>query len=232
MSPTEPLTGVRAVICDVYGTLLQVGPPSRIAAKVWDTLLPEFAGKDVTPVPLEEFNNRCTARIAAENDARRRAGEPFPEVDWLHIVGAVLGRPRNKAANVAVLHAHCTRRCTAMPGALEALAALRARGIKCGLASNAQFYTLNELGDAGYRRKDFPQALRFISGHHGFAKPSPRVFSFLNERLRASSIAPHETLMIGDSQENDILPATAAGWRTWHIGPRTWRELLAIISLA
>jgi phosphoglycolate phosphatase-like HAD superfamily hydrolase len=229
MSPANDLSGIRAVICDVYGTLLQVGPPSKIAAHVWQTLLPSFGGGG--DLSLEEFNACCEALVASENEGRRRCGEPFPDVDWLNIVSAVIGKPRGKAANVSVLHAHCTRRCQAMPGALKALARLRAGGVKCGLASNAQFYTSNELGNAGFRRKDFTYSLRFLSGDHGFAKPSPRVFSFLNERLSDLGIAPHETLMIGDSLENDITPAIAAGWRTWHIGPRTWEELLSLVPL-
>jgi putative hydrolase of the HAD superfamily len=219
----DELAGVRAVICDVYGTLLQVGPPPESAAELWRHVYIGIYGGGLS---LEEFNNRWLDMVSAENSARRNAGEPFPEVDWLKIVSTVTGRSYAGATPISVLHAFCSRRCTAMPGALEVIAKLRAVGVRCGIASNAQHYTHGELFGAGFERGYFERSLSFFSGEHGFAKPSPRVFALLNERLRAFNIEPHETLMIGDSLVNDIAPAAAAGWRTWHIGPRTWAELL------
>jgi putative hydrolase of the HAD superfamily len=115
------------------------------------------------------------------------------------------------------------------------LSVLHDAGIRLGIASNAQTYTVAELHDAGIPFRVFDDSLIFLSGAHGFAKPSPRVFAFLTERLAESGIAPHETLMVGDSIENDIAPAAAAGWQTWRIHPdnpeRSW-ELLAGIAEA
>jgi HAD superfamily hydrolase (TIGR01549 family) len=114
-----------------------------------------------------------------------------------------------------------------MPGALAALQSFTDAGVLLGLASNAQHYTRDELALAGFSLDQFHPALSFLSGDHGFAKPSPRVFQFLTERLAALGISPSETLMIGDSIENDIFPARAAGWQTRLISgteENPWRD--------
>ncbi|HEY5742061.1 MAG TPA: HAD hydrolase-like protein, partial [Terrimicrobiaceae bacterium] len=55
----------------------------------------------------------------------------------------------------------------------------------------------------------------FWSFVHGFSKPDPYVFQILRARLQNRHIEPSETLLIGDREDNDILPARAAGWNTW-----------------
>src|SRR5436190_16148866 len=82
MSPTNILSGVRAVICDVYGTLLEVGLPPEDAESRWHSLCLELG---LTPRTLEGFNAGCNTRIASENAAARAAGEPWPDQDWLAI---------------------------------------------------------------------------------------------------------------------------------------------------
>lgn len=253
MSLSKELAGVRAVICDVYGTLLQVGPPPENAEELWKSACSDLhasliedepsledaaanwpegcLGLGIPLITLLDFNARCDSRTAAENALSRAAGEPYPDQDWVEMVFAewpgLHYYPEVKPfVEWCRLHARCCRTCVALPGALQTLEAARNAGLLLGIASNAQTYTISELHDAGIPFGEFDDKLIFLSGAHGFAKPSPRVFAHLTEKLAAIGIAPHETLMIGDSLENDIAPAAAAGWRTWHIGPRTWAELL------
>ena len=222
----EALAGVRAVICDIYGTLLAVETPG-CGPLGWEGACQGWTGRRI---PLEMFNARCAALTAEANAVRRQAGEPYPEVDWFAILRGVVGGELPGGAEALRLlsnhHARCVRHCTAMPGAVEALRHLHDGGVRLGMASNAQDYTRWEMENARVPLEMFDPPLCFLSGDHGFAKPSPRVFATLSEKLAALGIAPHETLMVGDSLENDIIPAAAAGWRTWHLGPRTWAELL------
>ena len=219
---------VRAVICDIYGTLLHAGPPPANAAERWRHGCLEFAGSLLT---LLEFDARCARIVAEQHAARRAAGEPFPEVDWLAVVRAAMpGMDGGRALQISRLHAACRRTCTALSAAVGALESLHAAGILTGLASNAQHYTRDELTAAGISIAGFHPQLCFISGDHGFAKPSPRVFSLLSERLAALGIAPHETLMIGDSAENDIAPARAAGWRTCLVEEGVWDAIRAALA--
>lgn len=225
----DELAGVRAVICDVYGTLLKVEPGPKDGARMWESGCRGIMGDWM---PLEIFNARCAAMTAELNEERRLAGEPFPDVNWLTLIRCIFGGriPPHDPSCVQRLsnwHARCVRFCSAMPGAAEALGELRKQGVRLGIASNAQDYTRWELGVAGIPMDLFEPSLCFLSGDHGFSKPSPRVFSLLSEKLGGLGIAPHETLMIGDRFDNDIVPAQAAGWRTWHLGPRTWEELLS-----
>ena len=52
----------------------------------------------------------------------------------------------------------------------------------------------------------------------GVRKPDPQIF-----RLGVASLGlePQETVMIGDSLENDILPAQSIGYQTFHLTPST-----------
>ena len=219
---------VRAVICDIYGTLLSAGPPQPDAADRWEAGCQRIAGRSM---PLEEFEAHCAVSVKSQHLVRRAGGERFPEVDWVAVVhAAVPGVDRKRALRLSSLHASCRRTCAAMAGAVEALTSLRAAGIITGLASNAQHYTRDELTAAGFSLTDFHPQLCFLSGDHGFAKPSPRVFELLTERLDTLGIAPHETLMIGDSVENDIVPAQAAGWRTCLVAAETWTAFAADLA--
>jgi FMN phosphatase YigB (HAD superfamily) len=229
-APDYVLAAVRAVICDIYGTLLEVGPPPENADAIWEEHCHRIAG---SIVPLEDFNARCRSLAAQEINARRCAGERFPDVTWLDVLGRAfdpLLEP-SRAPELSNCHASCVRTCTAIPGAVAALETLHANGVRLGLASNAQDYTRRELARAGFALTLFHPRFCFLSGEHGFAKPSPRVFALLTERLAEFGIAPRETLMVGDSIDNDITPAAAAGWQTWHIDPdnpgRSWERLAA-----
>ncbi|HWB02342.1 MAG TPA: HAD family hydrolase [Verrucomicrobiales bacterium] len=210
------MPAVRAIICDIYGTLLEPGPPPPDAAERWERGCESIAGRTMR---LTDFDRLTADAVASQNALGRAAGEPFPEVDWLAIVQATIpGLTLEQAVSLSLLHAACSRTCGAVPGALGALEVFRNAGVVVGIASNAQHYTWHELEAAGFHRYLFESALCFLSGEHGFAKPSPRVFAWLKERLASLGIAPDEALMAGDSMEKDILPARAAGLKTWLIG--------------
>lgn len=110
-----------------------------------------------------------------------------------------------------------------MPGAGAFLRGCARHCLALGLASNAQACTRRELRDAlgadGLSDDHFSPDLTFLSYERGFSKPSPAVFGWLSERLARHGIAPAETLMVGDRVDNDIAPAVAVGWKTWHFCP-------------
>lgn len=219
---------VRAVICDIYGTLLEIGPPPEDAGERWKHGCQEIPGGRLT---LQEFEARCAGAVVAQHAARRAAGEAFPEVDWLAVVRTAMPSLTNEhALHVSGLHASCSRTSSAAPGAVRALESFHAAGILTGIASNAQHYTRDELTAAGFSLSDFHPQLCFLSGDHGFAKPSPRVFSLLTERLAKLGIEPPETLMIGDNESNDIIPARTAGWQTCMVKEGLWEAIGAAIA--
>ncbi len=215
---------IRAVIFDIYDTLLEVQPPPADAAAQWNRLWQEMLGAP-TRITLRAFSAQCDHFIAREHAAARAAGVPHPEVFWPDIVGGAVPElrhlPTGARDEFMFRQARLWHTVRLMPGAAEALRELRQRGIVLGLASNSQPYTLRELDDAlasaGLDRGLFAPGLCFFSFEHGFSKPNPHVFRLLTARLRACAIAAGETLMVGDRLENDIEPARRQGWQTWQL---------------
>lgn len=216
---------VRAVICDIYQTVLAVGPAPAQREELWrDRFTVQFG--HAPSVSLAAFEI-LTRRIIAEHHARARsAGIDYPEVYWPDIVRTALpeAAPLSDAAlsDFLVDHAALTHTVSLMPGAVRVLAEMNRRQLLLGIASNAQPYTLRELDRAlaqsGTPALPFDPSLCFWSFAHGFSKPSPYVFRLLTSRLRLLGVRAHEILMIGDRLDNDIEPARAQGWLTWRLG--------------
>jgi len=210
---------VRAVIFDVYHTLLAVGAGPADADARWVDLWRSFLGT-APGLPLTEFDQSCRTVVEEDHAMKKPAGVNWPEVDWRRVATRAAGELSGLADAPldAFLygHARLARTTTAMPGAAAFLTEIRHRGILTGIASNAQRYTLTELAAAGIPAEGFAEDLGFWSYQQGFSKPDPAVFAWLGERLAARGILPEEGLMIGDRLDNDIQPAQAAGWQTWH----------------
>ncbi len=222
---------LRAVIFDIYGTLLEVGLPPADAAERWIRLA-QLPGQTGPPLFLAAFSTRCQAAIAVAHAAAKSRGVAFPEVYWPDIARTAL--PDLASLSETALdeflyqHARLERTVRLMPGAAAALEELSRRQVVLGLCSNCQPYTLRELSGAlagaGLSMEMFHPRLRFFSFQAGFSKPAPAVFEWLKGQLRTLDIAPAQALMVGDRLENDILPAQAQGWQTWHLSRNSSEE--------
>ncbi len=237
------MTTPRAVLFDVYGTLLRVGPPPADADARWERLFLDCLG--TTPrLSRLEFSVACSQIIARQHGVARARGIPFPEVIWPAIVDEVLpefGRlPAAQQEEFVFRQMQTGRTISLQDGTGEVLTRLRERGCRLGIASNSQAYTLQELREhlapLGLGLDLFDPDLCFWSFAHGFSKPDPHVFQMLTTRLEARSVVPSETLMVGDRHDNDIEPARAFGWQTWQLtampaanepGQGTFAQLLA-----
>jgi putative hydrolase of the HAD superfamily len=91
-------------------------------------------------------------------------------------------------------------------GAVETLAAIRARGTSMALLTNGEAANQRRSVD----RYDLAQYFEciLIEGEFGVGKPDERVF---RHALAAVSATPETTWMIGDSLEADIAPAVGMG---------------------
>jgi putative hydrolase of the HAD superfamily len=105
-----------------------------------------------------------------------------------------------------------------MPDLLPMLAALRQRGIKLGIISNAQFFTpllFEALTDRTLAQLGFDEALCVYSFDRLEAKPSTALYERAAARLRErENIQPAQTLYLGNDMLNDITPARQVGFRT------------------
>jgi FMN phosphatase YigB (HAD superfamily) len=217
---------VRAVILDLYKTLLEVGPPPADAEERWEFLWEDMLA-DAARLTLSEFAEGCEKIIAEEHSLARGLGIQNPEIYWPAVARRVLPElerlQETELDTFLLRHAQLQRTIRLMPGAAEALLELRARKLFLGIISNSQPYTVRELdlalGETGLDRSLFHPELCFWSYQAGFSKPNPHVFRWISTRLRILGILPAETLMIGDRLDNDILPAKAQEWKTWQLLP-------------
>lgn len=219
---------VRAVIFDVYGTLLRVRPvpPSTAVEARWETLLLPYASAE-PGLSWSQFLQSCDAAIRRHHEEATARGVGYPEVNWAEITREVipgLGRGEESALDTFHLEVSAlSRQVELAPGALPILRQLHEAGVPLGIASNAQRYSQLELRQAltsaGADIGWFAADLCFWSFEHGFSKPNPHVFQSLNARLGLRGIRPPEVLMVGDRIDNDVRPALAVGWQAWH-----WRD--------
>ena len=208
LKPAPPPVAFRAVVFDVYGTLL-IAPaggvkPDPFADPVLRDILRRF-GHEPPASPSTALQEAICRHHAA-------AGEDFPEVDLRVIWREVLGLPPDADTTPLVLACeeawHPVR---PMPGAEAFVRRLARSGISLGLLSNAQCNTLSSLGGLADL---FPPELTIFSYQQGMAKPAPALFELMAERLAGRGISPAETLFIGNDPLHDIVPAAAAGFRT------------------
>ena len=103
-----------------------------------------------------------------------------------------------------------------MPGAIEALRALSARGIRLGIVSN----TGRTPGIVLRRILEHHDMLRYFdtvaiaySDEVGFRKPDARIF---RRALEALGVEPARALHVGDNPDADVLGARRVGMRAAH----------------
>ena len=230
---------VKAIICDVYRTILDVREPLADAEERWGILFRGVFG-NVPALTLEQLAFRCREIASEDHQEARERGILYPEVSWPSVMKRALPElgalPGADVDAFLFEHAQLFRTLRIVPDCATVLRECIERGILLGIASNAQAYTLRELelalSRAGLDSSIFQSDLTFWSFEHGFSKPDPHVFEILRARLQNRCLPTSEALIIGDREDNDILPARAAGWRTWHFsnernGPDqgNWRSL-------
>ena len=200
--PREASTPPRAVLLDALGTLVELEPP-------WPHLRAELQTRFGIDVTLDAARAAMRAEMAfyrAEHGAasdraglaelRRRCAEvlagelpPLAAVPLDDVVEALLAAIRFRA----------------YPDAAPALEAWRAAGAGTAVVSNWDVSLHDVLAATGLR----PLVdVVVTSAELGVAKPDPRIFAAALETLGA---APGEALHAGDTPDEDVAGAQAAG---------------------
>ncbi|MCO5050934.1 MAG: HAD family hydrolase [Verrucomicrobiae bacterium] len=237
---------VRAVIFDIYATLLQVGLPPKHADEEWQQLFKDLLHRE-PPLGRLEFSIACNRAIMLRHNSAKARGIACPEVVWAAVIRELLPDfaklKASQKEEFIYRQIQIGRSISLMPGAGETLRWLDGKKCALGIASNAQAYTIREvdaeLQKEGCHWKMFDADLCYLSYRFGFSKPDPYGFQILRTRLEARGIDPNETLMVGDRLDNDIAPARLHGFQTWHLkspspeaqsGP--WKKLHAHLMRA
>lgn len=216
---------IRAVIFDIYNTLLRVGPAPADADARWSTLFHDFF-RNAPPMDRLGFSLAGSRVIARIHEQARAVGVPWPEIQWPSVVREILPAfahlPPSAQAEFILRQIQTGHTATFPAEAAAALRLLRRRDCLLGIASNAQAYSVSELSEGlsghGLGLDLFDREFRVWSFELGFSKPDPHFFRILTARLEARGIAPAQALMVGDRSDNDIEPARAQGWQTFQVG--------------
>jgi putative hydrolase of the HAD superfamily len=223
----EPLEGIRAVLFDVYGTLVisgcgDIGLTAESSAadpfqEAWSA-----AGLDTAALP-PDGPGLLAALIHADHAQSRGRGVDHPEVDILAIWRRLLDQRELSATDrvlrrLALEYELRTNPVWPMPGLAAVIDKLSAGGPVLGIVSNAQFYTPLMLGAFLGEPLDalgFDPDCCAWSYRQGVAKPSQNVYApALRGLTERHGIAPAQVLYIGNDMRNDVRPAQALGCRT------------------
>ena len=206
LSALPPVYHFRAVIFDIYGTLL-IAPAGGVK--------PDFAMDPLISGIIRDHGHQppvspSTVLYDAVLAHHARAGVAFPEIDLGGLWKEVLALDEDPESLVHAIESvwHPAK---LMPGAARLIENLSGAGISLGLLSNAQCNALDALGPL---TNFFAPELTILSYQHGIAKPSPELFQMMKERLIGQGIMPEETLFIGNDPQQDIVPAAAVGFKT------------------
>ena len=204
---SEPLP--RAILMDLDDTILAF---SEGMAPCWRQICERFAPRLAGPTAEELFAAIQDSRTRFWSDAERaRRGRLDINQARREIIAAALRQLNVDAPALVeeiaeVYGREREKTIHPLPGAIEALRALRDRGVRLGLITN---------GPAVMQRSKverFGLAPLFeaivIEGEFGAGKPDPRVYRHALERLE---VAPAEAWMVGDHLEIDVAAAQSLG---------------------
>lgn len=204
------------LIFDLYGTLVDIHTEEN--SLVWEKTALYFGyyGAHYTGAELEGVFRAALSRREAKAG---QSYECFPDIPFEQVM-AELFREKGVADNAEALGFHAaqvfrissTEYLRLYPHVLDSLAALRAKGCRLWLLSNAQrAFTAYELRFLGL---DTSFDGIYISSDYGCRKPDERFFRAL---LEEQGLDAKRCLMIGNDRQTDIAGAAAAGIDTFYL---------------
>ena len=213
-------------IFDLYGTLIDVHTDERRHG-FWTDMAKWYSahGADYDP---EDLGEKYRATVAEEErELGKKTGRAFPEIELAPVFLRLLDEaPLKRDSALAPSEADRERwakdtanlfrllsrdRLEPYPGAAELLSALRERGRKVYLLSNAQsVFTVPEIEMCGLA--ELFDGI-WLSSDKGVKKPEP---SFLKDLLGATLSDPERTVMVGNDWYADMGIAASCGvWGMW-----------------
>ncbi len=232
------LPSVKAVLLDVYGTLLaadsgEVGTESKSdrGNRVFEETLHALdLSADLEAAPHHPFKllmdtiRRQRQQLSSrgvdvpEVDIREVWGSVFQELEASNIVTQRVSDDRDLIHKIGVEFELRFNPCWPMPGTKKLLKFLKNEDKVMGIISNSQFYTplsLEALLDDSLTNLGFTDSLLFWSYEHHRAKPDLDFYRPAVQRLHHDfKIRAEETLYVGNDMLNDIYPADQLGMQT------------------
>ncbi|KAF0092934.1 MAG: putative hydrolase of the HAD superfamily [Puniceicoccaceae bacterium 5H] len=229
----NPLPGIRAVVFDIYGTLIISGTGDISLAEKQDreaqlTEALEAADLMLPAVPGKR-TDLLNQTIKEHQQARQAEGIEYPEVEirdvWREFLQAEMAKgaledeelTAELVEQIAVEYEVRVNPVWPMPHLEQTLQGLRERQLTLGIVSNAQFYT--PLMFEAFLGKDldalgFAPEARVYSYELREGKPSTRLYEVLARQIQPLGLRPAEVLYVGNDLRNDIWPAQLCGYQT------------------
>lgn len=217
------LADIRAVVFDVYGTLLvsasgdislaTEGAPAAAAIEALTAL------GIAPPADGEELAARLRATIEAAHAA---SPSNTPEVEireiWRDVLAEFNLQPSaHQIEQLAVQYECRVNPVWPMPGMVDVLERIAGSGRQLGIISNAQFFTplaMEALTGESLEQLGFAPDLSEWSYDRREAKPGAFLYHRCAEALAARGLQPAQTLYVGNDMRNDVWPAQQVGFRT------------------
>ena len=234
----ESKQAIKAVIFDIYGTLLISSSgdidQATLSKEHMRTAM-EAGGFDLKNCKAETCSfllEQLQEKIAEQHKELRSKGHPFPDVDIFKVWKAMFREAENKGllklngneswTDTIIVFELLSNRVYPMPGMKEVLLAIRNKGIPLGIVSNAQFYTpiiMNYFltGEFSTRQEIeyFEEDLSVYSFKELRAKPDTALFNkFLPNLEQHYDIRASEAIFVGNDMLKDVYTASNAGVRT------------------
>ncbi len=237
------LPGVRAVMWNVYGTLLAIPlgdlvfehPQAFVMSIALEKTIQEFKmwpSMSRKPGQPSEYMAQVYAQVLAEQRTIPGNTERHPEASAERLWEAIIKRlvqkdytwdtvrlgSLNELARKVAYFFHASLQGTAcQEGAAAAMRHVAAAGLAQGLLADGQCFTTLQLARGLKRQGGAPalsEGMVFLSHEYGGRKPSERLFRKTREALAAKGFAPEEVLHVGSRVTQDVMPARRAGMRT------------------
>lgn len=229
---------VKAVIFDIYGTLLISSSGDIDQAVLSEENMAEAlqAGEidldNSDPSAPQFLLEQLSVKIASNQEELKQKGHPYPDVDivkvWKEMLDAaeknrlLILTGKESVADIIMVFELLSNRVYPMPGMKEILQKLIEKGIPIGIVSNAQFYTpiiMNYFLSGDFSSSQeigiFDPDLCVYSYRELRAKPDTMLFTKIIRNLdRKYNIKPGEALFVGNDMLKDIFTAKKSGLRT------------------
>lgn len=212
----------QAVIFDIYGTCLISGSGDiglHSADPKNDALLQALADQDVAFTHAQASAGLALFYdlIRQDHAHSREQGIAFPEVRileiwerWIAAQGLQLD-----CAQLAIDVECRLNPVWPMPGLVPCLQALKQKGVRLGIVSNAQIFTPDyfpALTDHSLAEYGFDPEHCVWSWTGKEAKPSTRLYQQVLDSF--ADLKPAQCLYVGNDMRNDISPASQVGMKT------------------
>lgn len=225
------LGSIRAVMFDIYGTLLVSGSGDvgTVAAAPGEAFLSACAAMGLhLKASGDDGAKQLVESIKSFHDESHRQGIEYPEVDILAVWRRTLAELHRRqwlgeetedvhVERLAIEYELRANPVWTMPGMKHCMDRLVRANLHLGIISNAQFFTpmlfpallQEELPNLG-----FSANLCFYSYEFGRAKPDTYLFERAAESLQSLGLSTGEVLYIGNDMLNDVMPAQTVGFKT------------------